>query len=839
LGFQAKQIYTFVSITLSFRPRLLRIMRFKNILFILFCLSIGQIHAQILSGKVYDIDTKEALPGVIINISDLNVSSVTDTGGHYKITNLPKRKFLVQVTLLGYATITGEVDLSTVTQKDFAMKQSATLGNEVVITGVSQATEMKLSPVPLTSVDHLYLQQNLYTNVIDALVKVPGVNAVTTGPNVSKPFIRGLGYNRILTLFDGQRQEGQQWGDEHGVEIDQYNVDKMEVIKGPASLMYGSDALAGVVSIFPTAPAPEGKIIGNILNEYQTNNGLIGNSVMLAGNSNGISWMARGSHKMAMDYQNKYDGRDYNTAFQETDAFASIGINKSWGYSHFNVSLFDDLQEIPDGSRDSATGKFTKQISEADTLRTIVPDNELNTYKIDVLHQHVQLYRVYNNSEFLFGNGSKINVSLGFEESIRREYSHPTAPDVAGLYLILNSYTYDAKYSFAKKNGWEPVIGVNGMYQTNNSSMGTEAIIPSYSIVDAGGFAVITKSFKNLEIQGGARYDVRSFNNDDMYTKPNPSNGFNELVNGSDSTGSNGHPFRAYKTTFQGFTGSFGLSYTVSKKLILKANIARGFRAPNIAEISANGVHPGTNFYQIGNLNFKPEFSLQEDIGLNYSSDVVEASIDLFNNDISNYIYDEQLLGKNGKDSVVVPGNTTFKFVASQAQIYGGEISLDIHLTKWLHFENGAAIVTSINKGDGQQQVTDSTKYLPFTPPFHFTTGLRATFNSKISHLAHIFAKAEVVYYAAQDHAFTAYGTETPTPSYSLINVGFGTDITNTKGKTLCTFSVMGNNLLDAAYQDHMSRLKYFGYNYVTNRAGMFNMGRNFGFKLVIPLDLK
>ncbi len=165
------------------------------------------------------------------------------------------------------------------------------------------------------------------------------------------------------------------------------------------------------------------------------------------------------------------------------------------------------------------------------------------------------------------------------------------------------------------------------------------------------------------------------------------------------------------------------------------------------------------------------------------------------------------------------------------------EISIDIHLTKWLHFENTAAIVNAINKGDGKQAITDSTKYLPFTPPFHFTSDLRATFNKKYAHFAHIFGKVEVVYYAAQNHAFLAYGTETPTPSYILLNSGLGTDITNKAGKTVCTFSVMGNNLLDASYQDHLSRLKYFGYNNVTHQEGMFNMGRNIGFKLLIPID--
>ncbi|HTA27616.1 MAG TPA: TonB-dependent receptor [Bacteroidia bacterium] len=796
------------------------------------------IKAQTLSGRVTDSITKESIPGVVIYLPELKVGAQTDTGGYYRLTNLPKRNVLVQVTVVGYSAITENVNLSNTTHKDFKLSQSATLGNEVVVTGVSQATELKKSPISIVAIDHMYIQQNLYSNAIDAIVKIPGINALTTGPNVSKPFIRGLGYNRVLTLYDGQRQEGQQWGDEHGIEIDQYNIDRMEVIKGPASLMYGSDAVAGVVSIIPTPAAPEGKIIGNVLNEYQSNNGEIGNSVMLQGNKNGFEWMGRVSHKMAKDYQNAIDGYNYATAFEETDASATVGLNKSWGYSHLSFGLFDDLQEIPDGSRDPATGKFTEQVTEADTTpRPVVPESELNTYKISALHQYVQLYRLYTNNQFLLTNGGKIDVSLGWEGSTRREFSHPTSPDIAGLYLILNSYTYDFKYYFPDSKGWKPVIGINGMYQTNNADNGTEAVIPSYKLLDVGGFGVITKTYKKLELAAGARYDIRSFNNSAMYFGANPSTGYGMVLNGSDTAGAY-NPFKNFKTTFSGVTGSLGGSYSVSDKFIIKANIARGYRAPNIAEISANGVHPGTNFYQIGNPDIKPEFSLQEDLGFSYTSKIVEVSLDFFNDNISNYIYDEQLLSKVKGDSVIVPGNTTFKFVSSQADLYGGELSVDIHITKWLHFENGLSTVTALNLGDGKQPVTDSTKYLPFIPPFHVTSDLRATFGKSVGAFSHIFAKIEAVYYAAQNEIFSAYGTETPTPGYTLFNAGLGTDITTKRGKTICTFSLMGNNLTDLNYQDHLSRLKYFGYNYVTGKTGMFNMGRNFGIKLVIPLDL-
>ncbi len=292
-----------------------------------------------------------------------------------------------------------------------------------------------------------------------------------------------------------------------------------------------------------------------------------------------------------------------------------MGINKNWGYSHFGFALYDDLQEIPDGSRDSATRKFTKQITEADTFRPIVSDAELNSYKISALHQHVQHYNFYSSNSFDFGKG-RLAVNLAFQKSIRREFSHPEV-QIPGLYLLLNTSTYDAKYYFNEKNGYSVTAGINGMYQDNKVTQGTEFIIPSYQQFDAGPFVYITKRMDKLEVSGGVRYDVRDYKNQDLYATSNPSTGFDHVVSGMDTTGAE-HLFTAYHHTFSGASGSIGLSYKFNNRFSMKANLGRGYRAPNVYEISANGVHPGTNMYQIGHLDFKPEFSLQEDVGADF-----------------------------------------------------------------------------------------------------------------------------------------------------------------------------------------------------------------------------
>jgi iron complex outermembrane recepter protein len=790
-------------------------------------------HPDTLSGKITDVKTGNPLPGASISIPDLKLSVVADAAGRYHFYHLPKGVYLVEVSYVGYMTITKNVNVEGYTITDFALKTTVIEESEIIVTGTSRATSILRSPVPIVAINKQYLVQNTSTNIIDAIAKVPGVNAITTGPNISKPVIRGLGFNRVLTLFDGIRQEGQQWGDEHGIEVDQYDIGRIEVIKGPASLTYGSDALAGVVNLIPESPAPEGKMIGDVLAEYQSNNGLFGNSVMLGATKNGVEWMGRLSHKEAANYQNKADGYVYNTAFRETDANVYLGLHRKWGYSHLSFSLFDDLQEIPDGSRDSL-GRFTYQNTEADTLpRPLATEAMLKSYAITPLHQHVQHYRVYANNNFIIGNG-KLAVDLGFQRSIRREFDHPQMPDIAGLFLQLNTYSYDVKYYFPQRNGWDITTGIDGMYQNNVVTQGTDFVIPSYNQFDLGPFAMVKKSINKLDISGGVRYDVRSFKNFQLDTVTNPVTGFTMPAVAPDTVGE-GQVFSNYSHTFSGVSGSVGATYNFTDKFAVKANLARGYRAPNIAEISANGVHPGTGIYQIGNPDFKPEFSLQEDLGFSYSAKQVMINFSIFSNALSNYIYNQRLLAADGSDSML-SNNQVYKFQQGKALLYGGELSVDIHPVKALHFENSISAVYGLNKGTN---ISDSNKYLPFIPPVHGISELRYDFDCNQHHLKDGFVKVQLAYYASQNRVYLTDNTETATAGYTLLNAGIGTGITDKKGKTMFNIYFMGNNLFDIAYFDHLSRLKYFYYgpDDTNTTHGIHGMGRNFCIKIDVPLS--
>ena len=143
--------------------------------------------------------------------------------------------YLLEISFTGYEPIIEKITIAQDTVMDFVLSPAITELNELIITGVTRSTELRLSPVIVKAVDGNTLKQNSATNLIDGLRNIPGVNQITTGTGISKPTIRGLGYNRVITLNNGIRQEGQQWGDEHGIEIDENAVDRVEVVKGPAA----------------------------------------------------------------------------------------------------------------------------------------------------------------------------------------------------------------------------------------------------------------------------------------------------------------------------------------------------------------------------------------------------------------------------------------------------------------------------------------------------------------------------------------------------------------------------------------------------------------------------
>jgi iron complex outermembrane receptor protein len=827
-------------------------MRHSFLIFLLspFCTAmalhaVGQSPTSTLSGTIYNKGSGQTIPGAEVYFPDLRIGAVTDIDGHFEVRGLPRTKELVKVSMVGYATITQTVDLSQETVHDFKLSESVTEMNEVVVTGASKSTELKRDPVPTVLVGRRELRESPSTTAIGALANVPGISVVSTGPNIAKPYIRGLGGSRVLTLFDGVRQEGQQWGSEHGVEVDRFLIDRVEVVKGPASLMYGSDALAGVVNLLPARPVAAGILKGALLAEYATNNNGLAGSLNLDGNNGRMIYGGRASAKVAADYQNPVDGRVYGTKYDEKDLDAYWGVNRSWGFAHVNLSAYDNLQEVPDGSRDSLTRKFTQPLDEAGDVQAIVDEASMRNYRISNIHQHVQFYRAYGTGSVAVGKG-RITAKVGLERSIRREYSHPTAPGIPGLYLRLTSIPYDAKFLFADRGGWETSAGLNGMFQWNDASNGTELLVPNYHQLDLGPFILAKKTMGNVDVSGGLRYDARKFSSDAMYTHQDPSTGF-ELVTTSPTNDSTSvRQLDHHGRTFSGVSGSIGMAWNINGQWTVKANLGRGYRAPNVAELASKGEHPGTGTVQLGNADLRPEFNVQEDLGLFYAGTHVSASAEFFHNRISNYIYDGKLgsgdplaeIGPDVNDALPV-----FLYTQTKARLYGGEFSIDIHPhpLDQLHFKNSLSVVLGENLGNGELQPTDSTRYLPLIPPLHTNSELRYDFRKKLGCIENLFVNLSVQAYAAQNRYYSAFGTETATPGYALLDAGLGGDVKGKTGKTLFSFTLLGTNLTDAAWQSNMDRLKYMEDRPMngTGRSGIYGMGRNIVLRVTVPFGLK
>ncbi|SES77150.1 TonB-dependent receptor [Hymenobacter actinosclerus] len=781
------------------------------------------------TGRVTDAATGEPLPGATIYFPDLRQATATDEDGRFSFADLPRGRFLMQVRFVGYSTVARTVDTGAGAALNMALEPTATEIGQVVVTGVSASTELRRSPVPTTVVGQSQLQQSSATNAVDALAHVPGLNQLTTGAAISKPVIRGLGSNRVITLNNGAKQEGQQWGDEHGIEIDEFSIDRAEIIKGPGSLLYGSDGLAGVINFLPPEPVAEGRVLGAVAATYQANNQQQGYSLWNAGNLNGLNWQLRGSGKLAGNYRNRYDGRVYNSGFRELDGSGYVGLNKSWGYSHLTFNSFNQQLGLIEGARDSLTGRFLKEVPTAagDELTDVpVSDADLRGYGLAVPRQQVNHLRIGLDNSFILGR-HRLTANLGWQQNLRREFGNALVPAETSLFFQLRTVDYAVRWFLPEMNGWNTTFGVSGMQQ-ENQNRGVEFLIPAYRLLDGGLFGVTKKSFGRLDVSGGLRYDLRRIKADALYLdadgQPVPA-------------GQGETKFGGFTSTFRNVSGSLGGSYSLGENLVLKANAARGFRAPNIAELGSNGKHEGTVRYEIGEPNLRAETSFQLDGGLAFTSEHVDLSVDAFRNRISNYIFPSVLGAAGGGDSLSVEGDRVFRYGQGDARLAGGEISLDLHPhpLDWLHFENSFSLVRAVQLGQPAGQ-----RHLPFIPADRFQSELRVNF-AKVggSRLRNLYARTALEHNFAQNRIFSAFDTETRTAGYTLVNLGLGSDVVSAKDRTLFSLYLTLNNVFDVAYQNHLSRLKYTDVNYATGRPGVFNMGRNLSVKLIVPLSFK
>jgi len=775
-----------------------------------------------------------------IYLKKTTFGGVSDENGRYLLNNIPAGNYTLVVSCLGYKKVEKTIQLSSNSKFDFDLEFDDQNLQEFVVTGVSKATRIKENPLAVGTIGLKNIEQSSENNIMDVIQKnSTGISMLKTGPNISKPFIRGLGYNRVLTLYDGIRQEGQQWGDEHGIEIDAYGIQNIEIIKGPASLMYGSDAVAGVVSFIPiTIDTTLKGLHGKLTHEYQNNNNLIGTGIYLSQHKKNLSFSIKSSHRLAKNYRNKVDGRVFNTGFKEYNLSGKITYYFKKSHLNMNATLYDNIQGIPDGSRDSTTRKFTYQIFEGEyddiKNRPMVHEEQLNSYSTANLHQQIKHYRIYANQVFQIEK-SKFTWTVAYQKNIRKEITHPTDLSQPGLFVNLNTVNYHLLFQLPEKSNRITAFGINGMWQKNKNDDATDFPIPNYQLFDVGLFAHHVMKFNKINISGGLRSDLRLININDLYIIKNIQTGFIEQIADNNKPESY-HQYKAFTRSFNGISGSIGMSYVASDNLHFKLNFSRGYRAPSITELSSHGLDPGARIIYLGNPNFDSEFSNQQDLGMFFENKMFDFSLAVFNNFIQNYIYLSQVVDANNSPITDNQGNRTFQYQQSKAQLYGLETSFNLHFENLKGFSclNSFQIVYGFNREKSLEGKEIYGAYLPLIPPASFISQLAQQFRINKYKIRSVTPKVSCEYMSAQHRYMALYATETYTPSYFLVNASIQFECLKIKNKQL-NIHIFVNNISNQVYQSNMSRLKYFEY-YKDNRSnanGIYNMGRNAGAKLI------
>jgi iron complex outermembrane receptor protein len=776
-----------------------------------------------LTGKVFDKATGKTLAGASVYLPEIKKGTIANKEGVFTI-NIEQGSHVLEISYIGYATDVQNIQLQKNTTQDFYLNSSVLEGGNVIVTSFLRATSTRRTPTPVTIIkkDELFL--GVSSNLIDALSKVPGVSQISTGPAISKPVIRGLGYNRVVVMNDGIRQEGQQWGDEHGIEIDEYNVSRTEVLKLPASLIYGSDALAGVINIISNVPVSEGVIKGNVYSNYQTNNRMMGNHFDLAGNKKGFIWGINYSAKNAGDYKNKYDGNVFNSRFLERNGGGYVGIEKNWGYSQLSFSNFYQHLGIVEGDRADGGQFIMLKDVKGIAKEMIVGSEESKSFSPNAPMQKIQHTKYTLDNNIKLGS-DRLKATFGLQRNQRMEFGNVLDLNEKELYFDLNTFNYSIQYLKAEKNNWKNTFGINGMRQTN-TNRGEEALVPDYTSFDIGAFYYTQKRTDKTSWSGGLRYDQKYMNYIDpaQFVCP-PDMACIALYN----------PVESNKQ-FNNISGAIGIEHDISAQLTLKLNISRGLRAPSMAELASYGAHEGTNRFEYGNEALISEKSLQFDAAIEWNNEHMSIAGNVFYNTVKDYIFYQKLTAKSGGDSIIVENGDdlyAFAFRQKDAHLYGAELNVDFHPhpLDWLHVENSLSLI----RGQFKEALDGSTN-LPGIPSARLLSEIRIEMFKKSKAIRNSFINMQLDNVFAQNNPFVGYNTETVTSAYTILNVGFSTQVQH-KNKTLFSVSLVGQNIADVAYQNHLNRLKYGPTNEATGRMGVFNMGRNFSLKINVPLQ--
>lgn len=652
-----------------------------------------------------------------------------------------------------------------------------TLGT-VTVTGQQRRNYQMRSSQTEVQISREFLQQNFAGSLMQTLEGIPGVKAMAIGSGQSKPTIRGLGFNRLAVAEDGIKHEGQQWGDDHGLEIDQFAIDRAEVIKGPGALLYGSDAIGGVLSLY-TNHVPTERFSGSVQLFGRSNNEQLGLSAKIGGRLGCWFYRANATLIDYADYKVPTDSIQYysywiklkdqrlrNTAGCERDGSVMLGYA---GYNfHTDVRVSDSYAK---------SGFFANAHGLEVRLSDI--DYDHSRRDIDLPYQWVNHLKVLSHTTWR-NDVTSFELNLAYQNNLREERSEPVShgympqPDNS-LERRFDKSTYTAGMQLRRTLGNHELRGgLSGEYQHNRRG-GWGFIIPDFETLSLGGFVMDCYTIsENLILNAGLRYDyamthIHSYQ--DWYKTP---------VDGDSVYIERSSNMRRH---FSSLTWSAGVNYS-SGLWVMKLNVGKSFRVPIPKELGANGINYHIFRYERGNPDLDPEESYQVDVSISWGNDDWEVQVDPYLNYFPNYIY-------LNPTSQYVEGLQLYNYTQAKVLRYGLEAQV-----KWLFAEHWQAHAEGEYLYARQESGEKKGYTLPFSTPWSIDTGVKYNFEHKgkgfVGLSAHIVgAQNEIV------------PPEKPTDGYWTLNLSAGKDFL--LGGTTLHVALHADNLLDRRYYDHTS----------------------------------
>lgn len=723
----------------------------KTIILCVFILSLYQAGAQnLIKGKVTDTNDVPLI-GATVFLPDLSKGTITDNNGLYSLTGLPSGKIKIQFSYVGFSTLIETIIIEErETELNVTLETTIIKTEEIVVTGGYSSTQHE-NAVKIEAFKMDIEEIKPTPNFTEVITKIPGVEMISKGSGVSKPVIRGLSMNDILVLNNGVRFENYQYSDHHPTGIDEFGIEDVEIIKGPSSLLYGSDAIGGVINFIREKPAPVGSVTGDYNMQIFSNTLGITNNFGIKGSSQHLFGGIRFGQKSNSDFLQGGGTFVPNTRFNEYSIKFNTGFTGKTG----TFKVFYDYSRQNLG------------MAEEEAIESITKRSRM----VKLYFQQFNTHLLSLQNRFYLGK-MKLDINSAYQNT---ELIHFGKPETYEIQMRLVTLTYETKLHLPSDKYSDYIIGYQGMYQNNYNLFNRKTILlPDASILNNSLFFLVQKTFfEKFKVQAGLRLDNRTIN-----TKP---------------VGNQGQPdFRkAIEKYYNSFSGSLGATYYLSKALLLRANFASAYRTPNLAELTSNGQHETR--YETGDQNLNPENSYEMDLSMHYHIDNLTVDFAGFYNIINNYIF----ISPAG--DTAVNGIYIYKYAQSHSFLYGSEAGAHFHpqAMKWLH------LMTTFSTVTGKQK---NGKYLPFIPANKLYAELRAEKERlAIFQNAYIMISSSVVF--KQDHPAPE---ETMTNGYTLLDLTLGGQI---KIRDQNIFLGLGaTNILDKKYIDHLSTLKEVNY---------------------------